>query len=349
MAQTIPLDTLSPLGTKDVLQSVEPARQRVILRVVDRGSGRTVPVKLHVHGEWGEYLAPLDRHRIPNPAWFEDYSVDFLHGGTWDGEGLNTHICTYIPGETRIDLPLGKVYIEVSKGFEIRPVRKVVEVTAATEEIVIEIAHVLPWREKGWVTADTHVHFLSPMSALLEGAAEGVNVVNLLASQWGELMTNVGDFDGCTTWGSVDAGGDGEYLVRVGTENRQHVLGHISLLGYSGRIIAPMTTGGPDESALGDPIEVLLTEWARQCKQQGGLVVLPHFPQPRAEHAASLVSGDIDAIEMTSWGNLYAGIDPYSLSDWYRYLNCGYLVAAVGGTDKMSATTAVGLSGLMPG
>ncbi len=71
-------------------------------------------------------------------------------------------------------------------------------------------------------------------------------------------------------------------------------------------------------------------------------MVLPHFPNPRAEHAASIVSGDIDAVEMTSWGNLYGGIDPYSLSDWYRYLNCGYLVAAVGGTDKMSASTAVG-------
>jgi hypothetical protein len=72
------------------------------------------------------------------------------------------------------------------------------------------------------------------------------------------------------------------------------------------------------------------------------MVVLPHFPQPRAEQAASIVSEDVDALEMTSWGNLYAGIDPYSLSDWYRYLNCGYLVAAVGGTDKMSANTAVG-------
>jgi hypothetical protein len=87
-----------------------------------------------------------------------------------------------------------------------------------------------------------------------------------------------------------------------------------------------MTTGGPDESALGDPIEILLTEWARQCKQQDGIVVLPHFPNPRAEHAASIVSGEIDAVEMTSWQNLYSGIDPYSLSDWYRYLNCGYLV-----------------------
>jgi hypothetical protein len=321
---------------------VQPARRRITLRAVERDSGKCVPVKLHIHGEWGEYLAPVDRHRILNPAWFEDYSVDFVHGGTWEGRSTGAHLCTYIPGETTVDLPLGMVYIEVSKGFEIRPVRKIVEVKPGTEEIVIELEKVLPWREQGWVTADTHVHFLSPMSALLEGSAEGVNVVNLLASQWGELMTNVGDFDGKTTWGSKEAGGDGQYLVRVGTENRQHVLGHISLLGYGGKIIAPMTTGGADEAALGDPIEILLTEWARQCKKQGGLVVLPHFPQPRAEHAASVVGGDIDALEMTSWGNLYDGIDPYSLSDWYRYLNCGYLVAAVGGTDKMSANTAVG-------
>jgi hypothetical protein len=177
---------------------------------------------------------------------------------------------------------------------------------------------------------------------MLEGSAEGVNIVNLLASQWGELMTNVGDFDGKTTYGSKEAGGTGEYLVRVGTENRQHVMGHISLLGYEGSIIAPMTTGGADESAIGDPIETLLTEWATQCKKQNGVVVLPHFPNPRLENAASIVNGGIDGVEMTSWGNLYAGIDPYSLTDWYRYLNCGYFVACVGGTDKMSAGTAVG-------
>ena len=319
------------------LEAAAPAVRRVTMKVIERGTGKRVAVKLHVHGEVGEYLAPLDRHRFVNSAWFEDYSADFSH--------LDQHSCSYITGETVIDLPLGRVYVEVSKGFEIRPVRKVLEIGPDTQEVTIELERVLPWREHGWVTADTHVHFLSPATAMLEGAGEGVNVVNLLASQWGELMTNVGDFDGRTTWGAGESGGpeaNGEYLVRVGTENRQHVLGHISLLGYQGGIIAPMTTGGPDESALGDPIESLLTEWARQCKQQGGLVVLPHFPNPRAEHAASIVSGEIDAVEMTSWEDLYYGISPYSLSDWYRYLNCGYRVAAVGGTDKMTAITAVG-------
>jgi hypothetical protein len=155
-------------------------------------------------------------------------------------------------------------------------------------------------------------------------------------------MTNVGDFDGKTTFGSREAGGDGEWLVRVGTENRQHVLGHISLLGYGGRIIAPLCVGGPDESAIGDPVNVLMAEWARQCKVQGGLVVMPHFPNPRLENAANLISRDVDAIEMCSWDKLYDGVDPYSLSDWYRYLNCGYFHPAVGGTDKMTALTPVG-------
>ncbi len=321
-------------GKAPELKTVPPARQRVELKVADRATGKPVAVKLHVHGASGEYLVPVDRHRIPNPAWFEDYSADVVHDGA--------HKATYISGETALDLPRGEVFIEVSRGFEVRPRRLRVRVGPSTRKITIALDKVLRWREKGWVSADTHVHFISPVTGLLEGAGEGVNIVNLLASQWGELMTNVGDFDGKTTWGSREAGGDGEYLVRVGTENRQHILGHISLLGYRGRIIAPMTTGGPDESALGDPVEILLSEWAEKCRRQGGLVVLPHFPNPRAEGAAAIVLDRVDGVEMTSWENLYGGIDPYALSDWYRYLNCGHLVAAVGGTDKMEASTAVG-------
>jgi hypothetical protein len=330
----IPLN--APYASSDSnlgIQSVNEAKKPVTLKVIDKKSGRTVPVKLHVHGQHGEYLAPVNRHRIPNPYWFEDYSTDFVHG---------RHFCTYIDGEAVFKLPFGEIYMEVSKGFEVQPLRKTFTVDANTDSITLELDNVLNWREKGWVTADTHVHFLSPQTALLEGEAEGVNVVNLLASQWGELFTNIGDFDGKTTIGSAEAGGTGEFLVRVGTENRQHILGHISLLGYEGRMILPLTTGGPDESALGDPVEETLSGWAEKCRKQNGISILPHFPNPRAEGAAAMILEMIDGVEMTSWGDHYSGISPYSLSDWYRYLNCGYQVPAVGGTDKMSADTAVG-------
>ena len=316
------------LPVKDALNdpdiAVAPAERPVKVNVCD-SNGKPVPVKVHAHGAAGEYLPPRNRHRLPNPYWFEDYGADYVRGSHW---------CTYIDGSARYLLPLGEVFIEVSKGFEIKPVRKRFTIGADTEEIQITLERVVDWRSKGWVTADTHVHFLSPQTALLEGEAEGVNVINLLASQWGELFTNVGDFTGA---GELS---NGEHMVRVGTENRQHIMGHISLLGYSGEMILPLTTGGPDESAQGDPMELTLTQWAAQSRAQGGLSILPHFPFPRAEGAAAIVSELIDGVEVTKLGR--TGIDPYYLSDWYRYLNCGYHVAAVGGTDKMSAGTAIG-------
>ena len=333
--RTIRAAALEEKGKAGRLQAVAPTERRVRIRVVERGTGKAVPVRLHVHGEAGEHLAPVDRHRIPNPIWFQDYAADVARG--------DVHFATYIDGETTVDLPVGRVYVEVTKGFEVRPVRQVMRVGRGTREIVIEIEKVLGWRERGWVTADTHVHFLSPKTAQLEGAGEGVNVVNLLASQWGEMMTNVGDFDGKTTFGSREAGGDGEYLVRVGSENRQHVLGHISLLGYEGNgLIAPMTTGGPDESALGDPVGSLLTEWARECRRRNGVVIVPHFPNPRGEQAAAIVSGEVEAVEMVGGMFVGGGIWAYSLSDDYRYLNCGFMVGIAGGTDKMRGNMVLG-------
>ena len=305
---------------------INPAELPVTLKVCDE-TGKPVPVKVHAHGAAGEYLPPRNRHRLPNPYWFEDYSTDYTKGKHW---------CTYIDGTAEYLLPLGEVFFEVWKGFEIKPVHQRFDILPDTKEIIIKLNRVIDWRSKGWVTADTHVHFLSPQTALLEGEAENVNVVNLLASQWGELFTNIGDFTGS----GETVNSNGEYMVRVGTENRQHIMGHISLLGYNGSMILPLTTGGPDESAQGDPVELTLAQWAAQCKAQNGLVILPHFPNPRAENAAAIVSELIDGVEVTMLGT--SGISPYYLSDWYRYLNCGYHIAAVGGTDKMSAGTAIG-------
>jgi hypothetical protein len=152
----------------------------------------------------------------------------------------------------------------------------------------------------------------------------------------------VSDFDGRTTLGAKDFGGDGEFLVRVGTENRMQVLGHISLLGYSGRMIHPLCTGGPSESALGDPQEVTMYEWARRCLDQKGLVVMPHGPNPQCERAADIVLGVVDAMEMMTFNPHDWQISPYGIADWYRYLNLGYHVPVVGGSDKMAASFLLG-------
>ncbi|MFN8224431.1 MAG: CehA/McbA family metallohydrolase [Gaiellales bacterium] len=318
-----------------------PAAQRPVrLRFSDSDSGEPVAVRLHLHGPAGEYLPPRGHHRVVSRLWHDDEYAELA---------LGDHQYAYVDGECVADLPLGRVAIEISRGLEITPVRTVVEVTGETEELAFALERVLRWRERGWVTADTHVHFLSPQTALLEGRAEGVNVVNLLASQWGELFTNVGDFDGRTTFGADDLGGRGEFLVRVGSENRMPALGHISLLGYGSPLIGPLCTGGPDESAFGDPLAVSMAEWARRCLDQGGLVVLPHAPEPQLERAADVVLGLVNAIELMHFNPLAPDahdfgppLSPYGLADWYRYLNLGYHVPLVAGSDKMSAASLLG-------
>jgi hypothetical protein len=322
---------LSQLGGEIV--EVAPAHRPVRLRIVEKGSGQPVSVRLHLHGVAGEYLPPRNHHRRVNGYWFEDNYGEFVN---------SRNEYSYVDGDVDVDLPLGQVYVEISRGYEVKPLRTVVEVTDATDEIVFEVEKVLHWREEGWVTADTHVHFLSPQTALLEGQAEGVNVVNLLASQWGEMFSNVTDFDGKTTIGAKEFGGDGEFLVRVGTENRMQALGHISLLGYSGRMINPLCTGGPSESAIGDPQEVIMAEWAQRCIDQGGLVVLPHGPNPQGERAADIVLGLVHAIEMMTFNPYNAQINPYGIADWYRFLNLGYQVPVCGGSDKMAASSLLG-------
>lgn len=312
---------------------VAAANRPVTLRVVDQATGQPIAVRLHLHGEAGEYLPPRGHHRKVNRYWFEDNYAEFVNG-------KNQY--AYIDGSCEADLPLGRVYVHISRGYEIAPLRTSFEVTPDTSEVTFALERRLPWRERGWITADTHVHFLSPQVALLEGKAEGVNVVNLLASQWGEMYSNVGDFDGRTTFGARDFGGDGEFLVRVGTENRMQVLGHISLLGYSGEMIHPLCTGGPGESAIGDPLQVTMAEWAERCARQGGLVVMPHAPNPQAERAADIVLGLVHGIEMMTFNPHNAQISPYGLADWYRYQNIGMQVPLVAGSDKMAASSLLG-------
>jgi hypothetical protein len=48
--------------------------------------------------------------------------------------------------------------------------------------------------------------------------------------------------------------------VWVGSENRQHLLGHIGLLGTR-RPVYPMSASGPSESYLGDPLWTTMAEW----------------------------------------------------------------------------------------
>jgi hypothetical protein len=183
------------------------------------------------------------------------------------------------------------------------------------------------------MTADPHVHFLAPSTALMQAAAEDVGLVHVLATQWGDQFTSVNDLP----WGAM-TDPSGRHAVVVGTENRQNMLGHMGLLGARHPIL-PMSSGGAPEGRIGGAVTELMADWADRCHAEGGLVVGAHFPLPFAEIAANIVAGRIDALEFQVFA---PGLDHPPIREWYRVLNCGYRIPVLGGTDKMSAEVPVG-------
>jgi hypothetical protein len=297
------------------------ARTWVHTKVIDSTNNKPTPVRVHFRDKYGRYIAPYGHRTEVNDYWFQDYGADLKLGATQ---------YAYVDGTFQIELPVGEVFVEITKGFEYKPIRKQINVARGQKELEIKLDRPINLRDKGWITADTHVHFLTPQTAFLEGEAEGVNLINLLASQWGDLFTNVGDITGQASGVSTK-----DTIVWVGTENRQHLLGHISMLGAKGKPIYPMCASGMGESYFGDPTWSSMSEWAKRCRKKEGLVVAPHFPLPYAEMPAEIVLGKLDAVEIMNCSD-------FILKEWYRYLNNGYRIPAVGGTDKMFASTVLG-------
>jgi hypothetical protein len=315
--------TVSPDGQITV-RPLAPRDIRVEVAVTDGPAGDFTPARVRFVAADGRYLPPLSHRDEVNPGLFEDSGADLILGG-------DTY--AYVPGTFEIDLPPGAVQVEVVKGFDHRPVRTTLVVDAKTRRLAIPLERPIDLRPAGWVTADPHVHFLAPSTALLQAAAEDVAFVHLLATQWGDQFPTVTDLP----WGSATDPG-GRHTVIVGTENRSNMLGHLGLLGARRPVLA-MATGGAPEGPIGGALRELLADWADRCHAEGGLVVAAHFPLPYAEIATDIVTGRIDAVEMQCFA---PGLDNPSILEWYRFLNCGYRLPVLGGTDKMSAEMPVG-------
>ena len=325
--EVLAADLDRPSRSEDGRVRIEPvvvADVRVEINVRSGEGGEVTPARVRFHTADGRYLPPLGHREEVNPGIYEDTGADLI---------LGRDTYAYVSGAFAIDLPVGSVEVEIVKGFDYRPVQRTLDVAMATRRIDIAIERAIDLRTQGWLSTDSHVHFLAPSSALLQAAAEDVAFVHLLATQWGDHITSMTDLP----WGSM-TDPSGRHAVILGTENRQNMLGHIGLLGAR-RPVLPMAAGGAPEGRIGGALTELLADWADRCHAERGLVAAAHFPLPYAEIATDIVTGRIDAVEMQCFA---PGLDNPSILEWYRYLNCGYRLPVLGGTDKMSAEVPVG-------
>ena len=306
------------------LALVDRGRNWVHTTVVDDETGQPVPCRVHFRSPEGIPYQPHGHHNhlnSNNGTWHIDVGGDLR---------LGQITYAYIDGRCQGWLPRGEVIVDVARGFEYEPLRARVNIAPGQRALELRIRRWRDMNAERWFSGDTHVHFLSTQGAHTEAQGEDLNVVNLNLSQWGSLFTNTEEFIGRPT-----ASPDGRTIVYASQENRQHILGHMTLLGLK-QPVMPWCSDGPSEAEMGGAMEVTLSDWADQCHQQGGLVVLPHFPQPNGEVATLIATGRVDAIEMIRQ-------QVFNHADYYRYLNGGYRLPLVGGTDKMSGEVPVGL------
>ncbi|WP_165958988.1 CehA/McbA family metallohydrolase [Actinomadura sp. KC345] len=302
----------------------DPGRAWIKGTVVDDATGEPLACRLHFHTPEGIPLAPHGHHAHINSD-----------GNTWNLDiggdvRLGQRTYAYVDGEFEGWLPHGRVIVEAARGFDYVPLREELTIRPGQRTLDLRLTPFHDPEADGYAAGDTHVHFVSTHGAELEARGEGVRVTNLLMSQWGHLYTNTEDFTG-----RPHTSADGTTHVFAGQENRTAMLGHINLLGLREQI-RPWTTGGAEESDLGGGLETTLARWADECHAQGGTVVLAHFPVPNGEAAALIATGRLDGVEMIAY-------DDYNIAQYYRYLNAGYRLTLVGGTDKMSSEVPIGL------
>jgi hypothetical protein len=300
----------------------------VHVRVNDAATGQPTPVRIRFVDAAGVCRMPLGR------------LTEFATGAGEDVGGqvrLGGDVFAYIDGTCEVRLPPGPVHVEVHKGPEYVPLRRDVLLGPGKISLRLTIERWTDERTRGWYCGDARAHDLSPHATQLEGAAEGLDVVNLLARQRPAQGGRPAAFINLLDFSGTRSALEGSPCVAVNTCNAHPILGTVALLNCH-RVVYPLRFGAPD--SLDD---WSVADWCDQCHRKKGLVIWPDQPRltrehPNGEALAALLLGKIDAFEIASLNNP----NWPALADWYRLLACGLRLPLVGASGKDRNTVALG-------
>jgi hypothetical protein len=306
--------------------SPDRARPRltVHLRINDAATGKPTPVRLRVTGPDGTTFAPFGRF------------AEFATGRNEDVGGhlmLGRERWCYIDGSCEVKLPAGvPLRLQATKGPEYTPLGETVTLGPGQMSLRLAIERRTDSRVEGWYSGDTRCHFLPPHAALLEAAAEDLDVVNLLAcaqplpSLDGTAYPSAPHLTAFS--GQAAALESHGRLVAVNTLNAHPVLGKVGLL-YSHRPVFPLAFGGDELD------DWSVCDWCDQCHRKGGLTVWVDAFRPAGglvggEALVAAILGKIDAIEEDGRGR--QPVLPWVYALW----NAGIILPLVGGSGKDS-------------
>jgi TolB protein len=245
-----------------------------------------------------------------------------------------------------LELPPGKFTVEVMKGFEYRPVKREIEVSAGqTSNLKIELVRIEESKTTGsrWVSGDLHVHMnyggtYKDDRGYLVAQAESENLDFL-----NELVVNKEQRFPDETYAGT---GLGPKMVRnppiiFGQEFHTSYWGHRGLLNIQDHLLLPGYAGYPNTAAASlYPMDADVYDTAHA---QGALVGAVHpfdaVPDPFANPAKRITDelpvdvalGKLDYMEIVGFSDHRS-----TAAVWYKLLNLGYRIPAGGGTDAMA-------------
>ena len=281
----------------------------------------------------GKFVAPQD-------AWV--YADDGYDRSTSSFE-RHYFYPTY-KGGSYVDVPLGSLTVEVSKGLEFRAAKKLVEVEGSEETVEMDLS-ATDWQHttnSHWVSGDMHVHqnyggtykdYLQQLQTQAE--SEGLAVVNNLIVNKEQRFPDIAS---AATDSYAITGRDSSVLR--GQEFHTSYWGHRGILDLRDHLILPGYAGYPNTAA--SSLYPMNADVYDMAHKQGALVGAVHpfeqVPDPFARPAKRLADdfelpvdvalGKLDYIEIVGFSDhkITAGV-------WYRLLNLGFKLPAGGGTD----------------
>ncbi len=335
----------SPAGLADENQTLftppgfpEPGQARTLsgehtgrlrISVHDRATGRLTACRLNVVGPDGQFYQPAANRLTP-------YSL----AGEWPKTGKGNRPGKapiryfgrffYSNGQTEVAVPPGSVRIEVWKGFEYRPVTKVIEIAKdQVKDVSLDLEHAVSMTELGYDSGDSHLHFArrtedddETILDLLD--AEDIHFGSVLAynepaGPYKGVMESM-DSPQLRGLGKGSARNRGSTWLASGQEYRSDTYGHLNLFWRDDLVLK-----GQSVNASNWPLYGRL---GRETRRSGGFSVYAHGGYGQAIYS-DFVQKNVDAVELLQFG-VYRGI---ALDDWYRILNIGYRFPCVGASD----------------
>ena len=243
-------------------------------------------------------------------------------------------------GESEVEVPAGTVIIEALRGWEYRPGTETVDVPpGGTVTVEIQLERMIDLPALGWYSGDTHLHDLhqgrfglSHAQFFQQLVAEDLHVSHALIHMDGTRL--MGRWEDLT--GQPHPLSTPDHILQYGTEFRGS-LGHISMIGIN-EYILPLT-GGAGNTAYEQP--VLDMAYIDGAHAQNGLAGFTH-PYLREVSTPAGVAATLIPVDVAlGRGDYYDVAAIYSdelnsTEVYYRLLNCGFRLAATGGTDNFS-------------